>query len=198
MLKCDIRKFFASIDYGVLLGLLRERIADAGLMRLLGEIIGSFSSGVPGVGLPLGNLTSQLFANVYMDAFDQIVKHGLKVKQYIRYADDFVLLSHDRALLVSLLPRLRQILDGRLILTAHPDKIFLKTFASGVDFLGWVHFHDHRVLRAASERRMLRGSATNPTPESLQSRLGLLGHGNTRRLRAGLLDSRLRGNDMRT
>lgn len=189
VLKCDIRRFFASIDHEVLLGLLREHITDRNITWLLEGIISSFpppgtqGSDPCGTGLPLGNLTSQLFANVYLNAFDQAVKHELKVKHYLRYADDFALLSDDRSRLVSLLPRLRWILTGRLVLTAHPDKIFLKTFASGVDFLGWVHFPDHRVPRKATERRMMRRLREHPTRETLQSYFGLLGHGNASGLR---------------
>jgi retron-type reverse transcriptase len=178
VLKCDIRKFFASIDHGVLLSILAARICDKDVLWLLSEVIGSFSSGMPGVGLPLGNLTSQLFANVVMDPFDQFAKHRLKVRHYVRYADDFVFLSDERDRLIELLPQVSDFLSGTLRLTLHPDKIFLRTFASGVDFLGWVHFPDHRVLRTATKRRMMRRLAEHPTDETLQSYLGLLKHGN--------------------
>src|SRR5205814_853268 len=97
VLKCDIRKFFASIDQAVLISILRKRIPDTRTIALLENVIRSFYSTQPGKGLPLGNLTSQLLVNVYMNEFDQFVKHELKIKQYIRYADDFVFLSHDRA-----------------------------------------------------------------------------------------------------
>jgi retron-type reverse transcriptase len=181
VLKCDIRKFFASIDHEVLLSILAARISDKDVLWLLGQVIGSFSSGTPGVGLPLGNLTSQLFANVVMDHFDQFVKHRLKVRHYVRYADDFVFLSEDRDWLVERLPEIRDFLSQELRLTLHPDKVFIKTFASGVDFLGWVHFPDHRVLRTATKRRMLRRLAEHPTEETLQSYLGLMRHGNAKR-----------------
>lgn len=179
VLKCDIRKFFASIDHGVLSRLLAERIADEGVLWLLGQVIGSFSSRLTGVGLPLGNLTSQLFANVYLDPFDQFVKHRLKVRHYVRYADDFVLLSEDRDRLSGLLPSIRTYLRDELRLDLHPDKVFLQTFASGVDFLGWVHFSDHRVVRPTTVRRLMRRVSEHPTEETLQSYLGLMRHGNT-------------------
>ncbi|MEK7538055.1 MAG: reverse transcriptase domain-containing protein, partial [Patescibacteria group bacterium] len=89
VLKCDIRKFFASIDQQVLLAMLCRYIPDKKVIALLQNIIESFSIS-PGQGLPLGNLTSQLFANVYMNDFDQFVKHRLKANPYIRYADDFI------------------------------------------------------------------------------------------------------------
>lgn len=187
VLKCDIRKFFASIDHGVLKEILARRIPDKGVRWLLDEVIDSFHTpGTPGTGLPLGNLTSQLLVNVYMNEFDQFVKRDLKVRHYIRYADDFVLLSDDRAELAALLPRIEQFLWDRLRLALHPDKVFIQTFASGVDFLGWVHFPHHRQLRATTRRRMARALEGYPLPATVQSYRGLLSHGATYRLRRQL------------
>ncbi|MEK7508311.1 MAG: reverse transcriptase/maturase family protein, partial [Patescibacteria group bacterium] len=113
VLKGDIKKFFASIDHKILLDILDEYIPDKDIMGLLREIVGSFE-GKPGVGFPLGNLTSQIFANVYLNIFDQWVKHRLKAEQYIRYADDFVILAPDKELLVSFVPSIKQFLAERL------------------------------------------------------------------------------------
>ncbi len=187
VLKCDIRKFFASIDQAVLLRILAEYIPDPKIMGLLRQMTSSFYVAVPGRGLPLGNLTSQLFVNVYMNVFDQFVKHKLKVRHYIRYADDFVLLSPDRDWLLLQLPRMKKFLRERLHLTMHPNKIMLQTFASGVDLLGWVHFPDHRILRTATERRMMRRIRNNLTEATVQSYLGLLRHGNTQKLKKEVL-----------
>ena len=178
VLKCDIRKFFDSIDHKILIGILNSYIPDKKVIGLLTNIIGSFALS-SGKALPLGNLTSQLFANVYMNALDQFVKHTLKAKYYIRYADDFVFLSHSRDRLEALLPRVEATLLEVLRLKMHPNKIFIKTFSSGVDFLGWVHFTDHRVLRTTTKRRMMRRLREHPTEETRQSYLGLLGQGNT-------------------
>src|SRR3989344_5502268 len=84
ILKCDIKKFFANIDHDVLKKILSRFNLDSGTLWLLGQVIDSFHQG-----LPLGNLTSQLLVNVYMNEFDQYMKRELKVKYYIRYADDF-------------------------------------------------------------------------------------------------------------
>lgn len=179
ILKCDVQKFFASIDHAVLLQMLRAYIPNADLMWLLGQVVSSFSTeGRPRVGLPLGNLTSQLFANVYLNALDQFVKHRLHARQYIRYADDFAILSRDREWLVSQIPLLQAFLRDQLRLILHPQKISINTFFSGVDFLGWVHFSDHRVLRNATRRRMMRRVQAHATQETLQSYVGLLSHGN--------------------
>ena len=197
VLKCDIRKFFANIDHDTLFSILSAYIANEDILGLLENIVGSFGSfsnshecendnksGKAGVGLPLGNLTSQLLVNVYMNEFDQFVKHTLKVEYYIRYADDFVILSRDKIFLEQLTTEIAQFLGGRLKLALHPDKVFIKTFASGVDFLGFVHFSDHRVLRASTKRRMFRRLADNSKEEAVASYLGLLSHGNSQKLQA--------------
>ena len=182
VLKCDIRKFFENINHDILFSILQHRISDRETMLLLENIIRSFSS-APGRGLPLGNLTSQLLINIYMNEFDQIVKHYFKIKYYIRYADDFVILLRDKSVLEELLPKLGCFLNEWLSLELHPDKIFIKTFASGVDFLGWVHFPNHRVLRTTTKRRMIKRIQERKESEAiLHSYRGLLSHGNTRRL----------------
>lgn len=129
-------------------------------------------------GLPLGNLTSQLLVNTYMNEFDQYVKRELKVKYYIRYADDFVVLSEDKKYLEKLLTKISIFLSESLKLSLHPDKVFIKTLASGVDFLGWVNFSNHRVLRTTTKRRMLKNLENSPKEESRKSYLGMLKHGN--------------------
>lgn len=184
VLKCDIKKFFASIDHQVLLSILQEYIPDENILNLLQNIIFSFhTESKPGVGLPLGNLTSQLFANVYMNHFDQWVKHKLKAKHYIRYADDFVFLSHDKNWLENIIPQVQEFLQTNLKLSLHPDKLFLNTIASGMDFLGWVHFPGHRLLRSKTRQRMLRNIKSSTGEAGLQSYLGLISHGNTVKLR---------------
>jgi hypothetical protein len=183
VLKCDIRKFFASIDQHILLSIIEKYIPDARIRALIKNIIGSFNSGTAGKGLPLGNLTSQLLVNIYMNEFDQFAKHALKVKHYVRYADDFVFLSTNKGELEDLLPRIDGFLTNKLKLALHPDKVFIKTFASGVDFLGWVHFPDHRVLRTATKKRMFRRiEETNRKTEVISSYFGLLSHGNGKKI----------------
>ena len=187
VLKCDIKKFFASINHQTLLDILRSYIPDQDIIDLLKKIIYSFEL-YPGNGLPLGNLTSQLFCNVYMNEFDQFVKHRLKVKRYIRYADDFVFLSENKVELEQLIPKISDFLEIKLGLKLHPDKVYIKSIASGVDFLGWVHFLDHRVLRKITRRRMFKRIYKNLSNETFQSYLGLISHGNTCRIKQELLN----------
>ena len=137
--------------------------------------------------MPLGNLTSQLFANVYLDRLDQFVKHALKVRYYIRYADDFVFLSEDRVMLERILPLVDNFLKTNLHLTLHPNKIFLRTVASGVDFLGWVHYSRYRVLRQMTKKRMFANLRDNFSDKAAASYFGMLSHGNTRKIRDDLI-----------
>lgn len=187
VLKCDIRKFFASIDQDILLKIVSSHLQDEGVVNLIREIVQSFHSTQEGKGLPLGNLTSQLLVNVYMNEFDQFMKHRLKAKYYIRYADDFVIFSRDKQWLESLLPKMYKFLEGRLVLTIHPNKVFLRTLNSGIDFLGWVHFFDHRILRTSTKKRMLRNLNDDRNEQRIQSYRGLLTHGNARKLSTAYL-----------
>lgn len=188
VLKLDIKKFFANIDHQLLLEILGTHISDQSILWLLERVIKSFST-KPGKGLPLGNLTSQLFCNVYMNGLDQFIKHKLKAKYYIRYADDFIILSESKPLLLNQIARIAEFLDKNLQLSLHPDKVVIRTLASGVDFLGWVHFPNHRILRTTTKRRMMARLKNHPTLETLESYLGLLGHGDTFKLRENVLNT---------
>jgi len=127
ILKCDIKKFFASIDQKILLDILNSYIPDKQITRLFKEIIESFST-KPGIGLPLGNLTSQLLVNIYMNEFDQFIKHKMKVKYYIRYADDFVVLSDQKSRIENLISLFANFLGKKLKLHLHSDKVFINVF----------------------------------------------------------------------
>lgn len=187
VLKCDIKKFFASIDQTILISIIDDYIPDQNIRWLTSQIVSSFHSTSKGKGLPLGNLTSQLFVNIYMTPFDQFVKHKLKARYYIRYADDFVIMSENRQWLESMIPKIKDFLVSELQLTLHSQKVSVKTLASGVDFLGWVHFTHHRVLRTAAKRRMFIRLKKSPTNSTLQSYLGMLSHGNTHKIKTRIL-----------
>ena len=188
VLKCDIRKFFASIDHNILIKILEKNIKDEDIIWLLFQIIKSFNSTKTGVGLPLGNLTSQLLVNVYMNEFDQFIKNKIKVKYYVRYADDFVVLSQNKKYLENILLRIKEFLKNELRLNLHPRKVSIETFSSGIDYLGWVHFPKHRVLRNVTKRRMFkRIIETERKEETVQSYLGLLSHGNGYKLQKKII-----------
>ena len=155
MLKCDIRKFFDSVNHAILIRTLKKVIDDDKVMHLLENIIHSFETR-PGNGIPLGNLTSQLFSNVYLDIFDQYIKRELKITYYIRYADDFVILDPDRSKLEGVLTKLSEFLMKELSLETHPSKVYFRKFSQGIDFLGYVIFPYHSVLRTKTKARILR------------------------------------------
>jgi retron-type reverse transcriptase len=198
ILKCDIRKFFASINHEILLGILKEYIQSKEILWLMEDVINSFNT-KPGVGLPLGNLTSQLFVNIYMNKLDQFMKHRLKVKYYIRYADDFLIFSEDKIWLEKQISAIAEFLKESLGLELHPNKVSIETLASGVDFLGMNNFPYHKILRTKTKKRMLkklqrknkdlqdRIITAESFNQSLQSYLGMLKHCETYNLRRELI-----------
>ncbi|MFA6533954.1 MAG: reverse transcriptase/maturase family protein [Patescibacteria group bacterium] len=187
VLQGDIRKFFASINHQILLKISSQYIPNADIRWLLDKVIKSFST-APGKGLPLGNLTSQLFVNIYMNVFDQFIKHQLKIKHYIRYADDFVIIHENSDYLKSVLTKIRQFLQQELLLELHPGKVFIQKFSQGVDFLGYVSLPRYIVLRTKTKKRMLKKIRLKKQMleqtliteasfnQSLQSYLGVLKH----------------------
>ncbi len=152
--KCDIRKFFASINHKVLLGLLRKRIQDSQTMRLLELIIQSFSI-TAGTGVPLGNLTSQLFSNIYLHELDWYIKQKLRIRHYVRYCDDFVMLSSSKSEGFVLAETIDGFLRQTLKLELHPQKIHVRTWTQGIDFLGYVLLPHATILRPTTAQRMI-------------------------------------------
>lgn len=199
VLKCDIKKFFDSVDHWILLEIIGRRIKDKRACALFREIATSFNGYKKyireGVGIPIGNLTSQIFANIYLNELDQYVKQSLKEKFYIRYADDFLILSPDKEHLRKLTPRLEVFLKEKLRMKLHSEKVFLRNFYQGVDFLGYILFPHHKILRTTTKRRMLRKMDKKFTDfmngeiefeqmnQTFQSYFGLMEHGNCHKLR---------------
>lgn len=193
VLKCDIRKFFDSIDQGILARLIDKKIKDEDARRLLGQIIGSFSK-TSDRGLPLGNVTSQLFANIYLNEFDQFVKQALRVKYYLRYCDDFIILGENRENLILILKKVSNFLSENLKLLLHTNKITISKHRQGIDFLGYVTLLHHRVLRTKTKRRIfikmrqkieeykLELITRVTLEQSLQSYLGVLSYANCYKL----------------
>lgn len=195
VLKCDIKKFFDSVDHKILINTLSENIKDEDMMNLLKEVIDSYSSNQSDLfnkrGIPIGNLTSQIFANIYMNKFDRFIKQKLKVKYYARYTDDFVIISNDRNYLLDLLPKISDFLGNELMLKLHPKKIHLRKLNQGVDFLGYIILPYHMQLRAKTKRRIPRKIREkielfksdkideDSLNSSFQSYLGVLSHSNS-------------------
>lgn len=159
-LKCDIKKFFESIDHKILLEIIDKKIKDNNCRWLLEEIVESFiaENSVISVkkGLPIGNLTSQLFANIYLNEFDRFIKHELKIKNYIRFADDFIVLSSDKTYLENIVIHIKPFLLKKLSLELHPQKIEIRKLHQGIDFLGYVVFPHYRLVRDKTRKRITR------------------------------------------
>lgn len=154
-LKCDIRKFFDSVNHQILTEIIQKTIPDRETLWLIEKIIKSFQVEY-GSGIPLGNVTSQLFANVYLNEFDQFAKRNLKVNYYVRYCDDFVILAEDQEFLTSRIPQIRSFLWERLKLELHPTKVAMRKLRYGIDFLGYVVLPHYIVLRTKTKRRILK------------------------------------------
>lgn len=194
-LKCDVKKFFDTVDHSILLSILQRKIKDADVMWLMEEIVESFVSEYSSLtirrGLPIGNLTSQLFANVYMNEFDQFMKKELKVEYYARYTDDFVVISRDKKYLEQLLEPIKKCLQEKLQLELHPKKISIEKYSHGVDFLGYVVLPHYRLMRKRTLKRIVRNLrnkvvmykqgliSKQSLHQTLQSYLGVLSHADT-------------------
>ena len=193
VLKCDIRKFFDNIDHELLCALISKHIMDGKFLALIRRVIESFAL-QGGKGLPLGNVTSQIFANIYLNELDQFVKHILKTSYYIRYCDDFVLLHQDEAVLCKWLLQIHDFLRDRLLLELHPNKVTTRKLRQGTDFLGYDSLQHYSVLRTKTKKRMLKRltllAGRIHTDEDfahaepvIRSYLGLLAHCKGKRLR---------------
>jgi hypothetical protein len=166
----DVRNFFVSIDKNILWALLKPNIKEEWLRNLTKQVLfhdprescflkskkKAFAR-VPGhkslwntnmhKGLPIGNLTSQFFANVYLDELDQFVKHELKVKKYYRYVDDLIILDADPQKLNTNYKKIEEFLETELALSLHPFKKRVGFAHQGVDFVGYVHKPFCRFMR---------------------------------------------------
>ena len=189
-IKGDIHHYFQSIDHAVLKTEIRKVIKDAGVLALLDRIIDHNGNMPDGVGIPVGNLTSQLFVNIYLDALDQFIKHELGVEAYIRYMDDFVILSPDKEQLRNWLARIEQFLREELKLEFNPKTTMLAA-KNGIDFVGYKHRATHRKVRKDSIKRIKRtikkcesGKITKEQlQKSIQSWTGHAGHADSYNLR---------------
>lgn len=151
ILHLDIKKYFECINHEALLGMIAHRVSEVSTLGLIKQIIESFEPG-----LPLGNLTSQLFANIYLNPFDHYIKEQIRPFLYARYCDDFLLVHSSRVWLAKTQEPTRTFLERRLHLMVHPQKIWLRPFRYGIDWLGYEVYPGYRVLRSCTRARMWR------------------------------------------
>lgn len=190
-LKCDIRRFFDTIDHEVLLGLISKRVQDEQLLDLLNKVVKGFEVQT-NKGMPIGNLTSQLFANIYMDPLDKFIKHRLKSPYYVRYADDFLLLANTEVELMGHFVEIWRFLKEFLRLELHPHKISLRKLSWGIDFVGYVAVPHQALPRQKTVKRMFErmDAISNATRLSaaLDSYLGYLQHADAQEIKEQLVD----------
>jgi len=154
ILKADVKKYFDNVDRAVLLDILGKRISDVNLIWLVQRILDNHQSNIKGKGMPLGNLTSQFLANVYLNELDQFVKHRLKAKYYIRYVDDFVILHQDKKRLKEYREQINRYLKKELKIELHQDKSRILLLGSSMTFLGFRIFYHYKLLKKSNIRKM--------------------------------------------
>lgn len=182
-IKADIHHYFQSIDHEILKAEVRRYISDKTLLKILDHIIDHNGIYPDGVGIPVGNLTSQLFANVYLNILDHYIKHVLHIRFYIRYMDDFVILGESPEELREILAKIEAFLQDRLKLSLNP-KTTIICAKNGVDFVGYRHFPTFKIIRKGATRRikkMLKAFETGEVDEelfdaSMQSRIAAVEH----------------------
>ena len=199
-LKADIKHYFQTVDHDILLSIIKKYVKDEGIIWLVRTILSNNPTDSEYKGMPLGNWTSQFFANIYLNELDQFVKHKLKARYYIRYVDDFVILDKTKAVLQDYKEQINVFLKT-LKLELHPDKCDIIPLCKGVGFLGFKVFYHYKLVRQRNLRKIInktsvligeyKQGSTDATKvlDVLQSWNAYAMHGNTFHLRARLRQS---------
>jgi len=187
VLKCDIKKYFDAVDQVILLDILSDRMLDNILdkrpdekvVSIIKEIINSYSSkyGV-GKGIPLGNVTSQIFANIYLNELDQYVKKELRCRCYVRYNDDFVIISKNAKRLEEIRRKVITFTSQRLNLEIPFEKTSIRKIGWGIDFLGFTVLSNAMLLRDKTKNKIY----GNISDKSMDSYMGILKQCNSHNL----------------
>lgn len=172
VLKLDIRKCFASIDQIILKEILKKYIGENDLLNILSRIIESFNYGISDKGIPLGNVTSQLFINVYLHELDTFIKENLKAGYYVSFADDFLILDPDAKVLEVYKYEIQNFLSQNLKLEIKKENRYIRTLGSGVTFLGYKVFPNHTTVKTKNKKRFL----SKVSSKNIHSYLGFLKH----------------------
>jgi len=170
-LKADIKSYFDNVNHEVLLNIIRKKFKDNNTIWIIKNILDNFDAKKEGnsrhyfennkellksncSGMPLGNLTSQFFANVYLNELDYFVKHELKAKYYIRYVDDFIILHRSKKRLAYFQARIDEFLRKNLKIWLHPQKSKILALRNGITFLGYRIFYNYKLLIKRNIRLM--------------------------------------------
>jgi len=154
VLKCDVRKYFDSIDQNTLFCMIRKKVACEKILAIIKEIIFSYDLSATGKGIPLGNITSQVFANIYLNVLDTYVKKELRCRFYVRYNDDFVILSESRENLEKIRNAVIIFAKKNLLLDIPLQKTCIRKADWGIDFLGFTVLPKALLLRNKTKNKM--------------------------------------------
>ncbi len=195
--KADIKHYFDEVSHNILINILRKKINDEKLISLIFKVLKNHSDKV---GMPLGNMTSQFFANVYLNELDKFVKNELKAKYYIRYVDDFVILHDNKKILESYKESIDIFLKENLQLELHTTKSKVLLLERGMPFLGFRHYPYHRLLRKANiitmKKRIIQ-TDYDSLCEFLEGWMSYANHANTYNLKhkiADIVEANFQGN----
>ena len=174
-LKLDIKKYYPSVDHAILKQIIARKIKDADLLQLLSGIIDSAA------GIPIGNYLSQYFANLYLTPFDHWIKEKLGVRNYFRYLDDIVIFHSSKEYLHRLLADIRNYFKVELKLTIKVN-YSVWPVSEGLDFVGYVFFHTHVLLRKTIKQNFARAIKKRKKPNVLAAYMGWAKHANCKNL----------------
>ncbi len=159
VLKADIKHYFEEVNHKILISIIQRKITDERVIWLIKQILENLPTNKlkceAQKGMPLGNLTSQFFANVYLNELDYFVKHKLRAKYYIRYVDDFVILHNSKVQLEIWKEQINKFLKENLKIELHPEKSKIISLSKGIDFVGFRNFYHYRLLRGRNVRKMI-------------------------------------------
>ncbi|MGQ1890650.1 reverse transcriptase domain-containing protein [Thermophagus sp. OGC60D27] len=170
-LKLDIKKFYPSVNNTILKQIIRKKVKDHDLLWLLDEIIDKEK------GLPIGNLLSQMFGNLYLSGFDHYCKEVLKIRYYFRYCDDIVVLASEKQFLHECFKKMREYLNDRLKLSVKSNYQVFPVDARGIDFLGYRFFHGYTLLRKRIKLNMIK-ALKEGNKKAIPSYTGWMKHAN--------------------
>lgn len=154
--KADIKKYFDNVSHDILLSIIQKRVKDKRVLWLIKVILSNHKTEENGKGMPLGNLTSQFFANVFLNELDHFVKEKLRAKYYVRYVDDFVILHHSPKILRQYMKEIDIFLRDNLALELHPEKSRIIPLSMGTEFLGMRIFLHHKLIKEKNLRKFYR------------------------------------------
>jgi len=155
-LKADIKHYFQEVNHKILIKIIKRKIKDGEVMHLIKNILENnlICGSDQAKGMPLGNLTSQFFANIYLNELDYYIKHKLKARYYIRYVDDFVILYNSKVQLEIWKNEIDKFLKTELKLELHTDKSKIIYLSRGIDFVGFRNFYHFKLLRKRNIKNM--------------------------------------------